>query len=784
MEKGVYKDILKSKHLLRLIIALPIGIFLAEVVAMILVLLYRGSYEFTILLDATIATVLVLPLIYLVSYRPLLKHIAERERAESIMQVRLRLMQYAVSHTVDELLQATLDEVEVLTDSTIGFFHFIEADQKTLWLQAWSTNTLQNMCEAEGKGSHYSVDKAGVWADCVGQRKPVIHNNYASLLHRKGTPEGHAPIIREISVPVLRGDLVVAIIGVGNKPQDYVDTDVELVSTLADFVWDIIERRQAEDALRESEDKFRTLVEWTYDWEKWIDPQGNIVYTSPSCERITGYLPEEFISNPHLLVDLVHPDDRESYEAHKQLIHDEKAGINSIEYRIIARDGIEHWIEHICRPLFAKENQYLGRRVSSRDITERKQAEKEIEERNLELQALSISERKQRQEAETLRAATQALTQTLNLDTVLNTLLKHVSALVETEIASIGFIEEEAPMGIRSGQHPDGDFVPLFPVNAKTDPFFKKIAESRKSLLVHDASQDPDWIDFPGIEPVRSWLGVPILVNNKVMGVVLLGKTQPGFFSQDHARSVETLVSQAVVAIQNAWLFGQVRAGRERSQSLSRKLVEIQEAERRYIARELHDQAGQSLTSLILGLGQLEKEAEKPTSIRTNTKELKFLANNILEDLHRLAVDLRPASLEHLGLVPALEQLVTSFIGKSQLKVKFKSMGLSKTDHLPAEVEATLYRIVQEALTNVTRHSDASMVDVILEQRGEAILVIIEDNGVGFDTTLAADNTHLGLIGIRERTEILGGNLTIESIIGSGTTVVVEVPNANTHLTS
>ena len=143
-----------------------------------------------------ITTTLMLPLIIILSYRPLLKHIAEQERAESIMQVRLRLMQFSVTHTVDELLQDTLDEIEALTGSTIGFFHFLEADQKTLWLQAWSTNTLQNMCNAEGKDSHYSVDDAGVWADCVRQRQPVIHNDYASLAHRKGTPEGHAPIIR------------------------------------------------------------------------------------------------------------------------------------------------------------------------------------------------------------------------------------------------------------------------------------------------------------------------------------------------------------------------------------------------------------------------------------------------------------------------------------------------------------------------------------------------------------------------------------------------------------
>ncbi len=228
-------------------------------------------------------------------------------------------------------------------------------------------------------------------------------------------------------------------------------------------------------------------------------------------------------------------------------------------------------------------------------------------------------------------------------------------------------------------------------------------------------------------------------------------------------------------------MFEQVRAGRERLQLLSRRLVEVQELERRYIARELHDHAGQSLTSLMLGLGLLEKGIGPDPDTQAQTRKLKSLTNDILEDLHRLAVDLRPASLDHLGLVPALDQLVNSFQGHEQLEMKFKSVGLREATRLSNEVETTLYRIVQEALTNVTRHAKATRVDVILELRGNAIVLIVEDNGIGFDVTFSPGNEHLGLIGMRERTEMLGGNLTLESIVGSGTILVVEVPNADTY---
>lgn len=162
-----------------------------------------------------------------------------RKKNEAIQQARSRLMEYALTHTIEELLVATLDEAEILTGSRVGFYHFVEADQQTLSLQAWSTRTTREMCKAEGKGQHYDVANAGVWVDCVRKRRPVIHNNYAALPHRKGLPEGHAPIIRELVVPIFRDKRIVALLGVGNKTSNYDAADVEAVFYLADIAWDI-----------------------------------------------------------------------------------------------------------------------------------------------------------------------------------------------------------------------------------------------------------------------------------------------------------------------------------------------------------------------------------------------------------------------------------------------------------------------------------------------------------------------------------------------------------------
>lgn len=364
------------------------GIAVAEIFAMGVVYFQRHlPYYQQVIIDAFVMTVIVFPILYFLSFRPILKHIQQRYQVERVLQARLRIIQYANVHNLDEILKFTLEELESLTGSKVGFFHFIEADERTTKLQTWSQN-VENVCGVSGGEAHHSLDTAGVWADCIRQRKVVVHNDYASLPNHGGLPEGHANIVREMAVPVMRDEKIVAVLGVGNKPVNYTEDDIRLVTTLADFTWDIIKQKQVADAQRESEEKFRTVADWTYDWELWLDPNGKVVYSSPACERITGYFPYEFTANPDLLLKLIHPEDLDFYVNHYQLIHDEKAGVEKVEYRLITRFGEERWIEHVCRPVFSIDERYLGRRVSNHDITQRKQAERELEDRKQNEQML------------------------------------------------------------------------------------------------------------------------------------------------------------------------------------------------------------------------------------------------------------------------------------------------------------------------------------------------------------------------------------------------------------
>jgi signal transduction histidine kinase len=204
-------------------------------------------------------------------------------------------------------------------------------------------------------------------------------------------------------------------------------------------------------------------------------------------------------------------------------------------------------------------------------------------------------------------------------------------------------------------------------------------------------------------------------------------------------------------------------------------VLTAQEAERKRIARELHDDTGQALTSILVRLRLLEKTAEDE-AVRRNVGELRELTGNALDSVRRMAVDLRPAALDDLGLVPALHSYADKYSNSWPISVTFSAEGLKK--RLPPNVELVLYRIVQEALTNVAKHSGARCVEVKLRRRSNTVTVTVVDDGGGFDMrdVMRTEGSGLGLFGMRERLALIGGAVEIQSAPGRGTTVIARVP--------
>jgi PAS domain S-box-containing protein len=190
-----------------------------------------------------------------------LHNITPRKQAEAVLNARLDLARKSEGLSLDDLLQYTLDEAERLTGATIGFFHLVDVDQRHLQLHSWSSKTL-SWCTAKGKGSHYPLEQAGMWADCLRLGRPVTHNDFQKETGRRGYPQGHVHVVNELTLPIYRGCRAVAIMGVGNKEGDFTARDAEVVEQLANLCWEVVSRKRAEEnVLRSLEEKTVLLKE-------------------------------------------------------------------------------------------------------------------------------------------------------------------------------------------------------------------------------------------------------------------------------------------------------------------------------------------------------------------------------------------------------------------------------------------------------------------------------------------------------------------------------------------
>ena len=225
-------------------------------------------------------------------------------------------------------------------------------------------------------------------------------------------------------------------------------------------------------------------------------------------------------------------------------------------------------------------------------------------------------------------------------------------------------------------------------------------------------------------------------------------------------------------------ILSEIERTEERATELLRQLVTAQEDERRRIARELHDQLGQKLTALRLKLEFLDERCRDIPELAGEVDKARLMIKNLDAEVDFLSWELRPATLDDLGLVATLTNYLQEWSKQFDIPVEFQTSRLEKVRLLP-EIETTLYRIVQEALNNVYKHAEARSVGVILERRDGEVALIIEDDGKGFDPNgQTPDGTMkgIGLMGMRERASLLGGTLEIESSPGNGTTIFVRIP--------
>jgi len=525
---------------------------------------------------------------------------------------------------------------------------------------------------------------------------------------------------------------------------------------------DISARKQAEEATRESQRLLEAVLETTRALIVLADSGGRILLFNHACEELTGHSRQEVFGKSiadcfldqawvsialKLLVDRGDPGLLVPHECPWQTASGER---RLIEWRFRVFPS-----PHDGRPCV------LGTGV---DITARKRAEEALVQRTRQLDAI--------------RMVTAEITRELDLPTLLELINRHAAELMGAASGTVYLWDEQAQLLIPAAWHGLGEWM-KDQRRRLGEKISGAVAQRREGLIVNDYPRSP-YANPAILEHVQinAVLGEPLIYRDRLLGTLTVDKHGPGSsFTKGEQGVLRLFTAQAAIAIENARLYERVRTGRERLQRLSRRLVELQESERRSIARELHDQIGQLLTGLKL---LLEMSASvRPEKLTPPLSEAQALVNELIVRVREMSLNLRPSMLDDLGLLPALLWHFERYTTQTNVRVNFQHSGLDR--RFSPEIETAAYRIVQEALSNVARHARTPEVTVRIHVGSEAVDVQVEDKGVGFDpgAVLAADAS-IGLAGMRERAQLLGGHLTVESAPGAGTTVKAELPLGDT----
>jgi two-component system, NarL family, sensor histidine kinase DevS len=368
------------------------------------------------------------------------------------------------------------------------------------------------------------------------------------------------------------------------------------------------------------------------------------------------------------------------------------------------------------------------------------------------------------QQLESLNEVGAALVSELDLDPLLDLVASRLRELIGARLVAIALPMGEA-LRIAAADGLGADdltAIELLTRDSKTGRVLQRGRSERVDSLLEDPEVNQDVARRLG---ATTGLYVPLLAREHPIGVLVahdkIGRDQR--FTSSDLRLAEQFAVRASIAVD---------LSRRVARDALRRVVAGQEVERRRLARELHDETGQALTSILLGLRAVD-DADNSEGMKSALADLRELVVTTLQDVRRLAVQLRPKALDDFGLVAALERLVQTFSESSGIRVDLEArLG----DHrLPTEVETTMYRIVQEALTNVVKHAEATRVSILLVRRDAMLTAVMEDDGRGFDAASVKSDS-LGLEGMRERVTLHDGRLTLETAPGSGTTLRVEVP--------
>jgi PAS domain S-box-containing protein len=495
-----------------------------------------------------------------------------------------------------------------------------------------------------------------------------------------------------------------------------------------------------------------------------LDLAANITTFNDFAEMVTGYSRAEVLGKNYLRV-FVPEDEQDMVKRCLQEAAQQNGARQGSESSIRCKNGIYRNISWNYSRLRGAQGELLSLILIGIDSTDRRQAEDTLQWYARRLKVLNEIDH--------------AIIPTQPPENVVHVALESIRQLIPYQKANVALLDEENHAFTLIHANRDGQQLPARSAECFviTDPALQMTITQMKRLLVADtykSNSGSPLLRALAADGMRSHLSEPICAGGKLVGLLNLSAANAQFFNHDFLVAAAEVASELGVALQNVRLFEQVKAANTQLQTVSRRLVEIRESERRSLARELHDEVGQLLTGLKFSLESVRRVL--PEGETEALEDAQAITDQLVTKVREMSLNLRPSMLDDMGLFTTLTWHFERYSSTTGIKVRFSNENL-KNRRFSSEIETAVFRIVQEALTNVARYAGVREVTVGVVVDDGNIIISVEDRGVGFDekSTLAAGKT-MGLTGMRERCILLGGSFWLQTAPGKGTRVYAQLP--------
>lgn len=523
--------------------------------------------------------------------------------------------------------------------------------------------------------------------------------------------------------------------------------------------------------LRASQEGYRALIEASGHVGEAIAlirdenmDRGTFLFANDEFCRLTGYDRTRLLNLN--AAEVIHPYSVSTVYDAWQAIRDGQAAALSYEMTLLTRAGHNVIVETSGTIINYEDQRALAWFI--RDITERKMKEAEIQQQNRELTALNA-----------VSAIMNA--HSGNIEQMLQQALEQVLKTLGVPAGWISIAPEGSRPYVAAAAGLSGSIAELETHFPDCD-CGRVLDKTRLPTTVKPEGKCPSFNlhTREGVS-VRQHASVPLIVGGRVVGALSVAAPSSSYFNSDNFRLMVIIGTQLGVALENARLWKDLKNKERLRAQLLAKAISAQEDERRRIARELHDELGQSLNALIFGLKTAEITVEQDVAdVQDVLRRLRVATSDAVRELQTVIYDLRPSLLDDLGLTPALRWYAESRTESQGIQVSFET-GNEDGARFSPDVETALFRIAQEALTNALKYAEADTIQIRLTSDKKKITLVIADNGKGFDLSSVLknrgrDGRGLGLLGMRERAELLAGTCHVESELGVGTHIQVEIP--------